>query len=168
MSNQIKNKPGSSVIVSIITLCLFVVGGCAQYPVSAPPMKKESSPTTKQQPHPVNQRAQGKQRQTDYGSLEPIVLPSPKTGPATPLYNEALQHISSGNFHNAELALERALRIEPRNGYYWYRLALAKFEQGQFKQAQQLCYKARAMAGGDQALLNAVRVLQNHTNYRLK
>lgn len=55
-------------------------------------------------------------------------------------------------WERAAAYLERALRIEPRNGYLWHRLARVRLQQGQHSLAESLVHKSNALAGDDQDL----------------
>lgn len=77
----------------------------------------------------------------------------PKTGPAGALYASAQEALDRGNYQQAEMAMERALRIEPRNGHYWYAMAQVKYRQGQYSQAVHLCSKSKSFAGRNSQLL---------------
>lgn len=55
-------------------------------------------------------------------------------------------------WEKAAAYLERALRIEPRNGYLWHRLARVRMQQGQHSLAESLVQKSNALAGDDQDL----------------
>ena len=55
--------------------------------------------------------------------------------------NDAGQHDSAG------AALERALRIEPRNPWLWLALAQVRLDQGQYAQAITLARKSNSFAG---------------------
>ena len=57
------------------------------------------------------------------------------------------------NYRQAELMMERALRIEPKNGYYWYTLAEIKYGEKQYAKTVQFCLKSKSMAGNDVKLL---------------
>lgn len=83
----------------------------------------------------------------------------PITGRAADIYNEAEEAMQAGRFAPAEMLLERALRIEPRNAHYWYTLGLAKFRQKQYPQAVQFCLKAESLAGSQPGLLARNQVL---------
>lgn len=56
-------------------------------------------------------------------------------------------------WERAAAFLERALRIEPRNGFLWHRLARVRMYQGQYSLAENLIQKSNALAGDDQDLL---------------
>lgn len=82
----------------------------------------------------------------------PPTVEQPVTGPAAGLYTEAENAMRAGNYANAEMLLERALRIEPRNPHYWYTLALLKYRLGQYRQTIQFCLKTDSLAGREPQL----------------
>jgi tetratricopeptide (TPR) repeat protein len=55
-------------------------------------------------------------------------------------------------FASAAAALERALRIEPRNPRLWYELGRLKFLEGDYAQAAGLAARANTWAGTDRLL----------------
>lgn len=71
----------------------------------------------------------------------------PVAGPAAALFSDAEKAVQSGRPAEAEMLLERALRIEPRNPHYWHSLAQVKFRQGQYREAVQFCLKSDSLAG---------------------
>ncbi|MBU1566869.1 MAG: hypothetical protein KJ630_14755 [Proteobacteria bacterium] len=82
----------------------------------------------------------------------PEVVPPPSeyrpvTGPAAALYIEAEKALQSGRLAHSEMLLERALRIEPRNPYYWHTMAQVKYRQGQYRETVQFCLKSDSLAG---------------------
>ena len=78
---------------------------------------------------------------------------APKLGPASALYGQAETSLAAGRYHQAELELERALRIEPRNPDYWYAMARVKYKQNLYQQAVQFCLKSKSLAGGNSELI---------------
>ena len=78
---------------------------------------------------------------------------APKPGPAAALYAQAETSLAGGNYRQAELELERALRIEPRNADYWYAMARVKYRQDLHKQAIQFCLKSKSLAGRNSDLI---------------
>ncbi len=86
---------------------------------------------------------------------KPITIESPRKGPAEALYREAKVSMAQGNNQQAELAIERALRIEPGNAYYWYTMGKIKYRQGAYEEAIQLCLKSRSLAGRHTKLVHA-------------
>lgn len=76
------------------------------------------------------------------------------------MYASAKEAINNGNYQQAEMALERALKIEPRNAHYWYTMAQTKFEQKQYAQTVHLCSKSKSLAGKNTQLLRLNDELQ--------
>lgn len=68
------------------------------------------------------------------------------------LLDEADSRHTEGDPDAAAEALERALRIEPRNARLWQRLARVRLDQGAADQAEQLALKSNALAGADYRL----------------
>ncbi len=64
-----------------------------------------------------------------------------------------------GNWAGAASSLERALRIEPRNGALWSRLAQVRYDQRAWKKAIQLAAKSNTLSGGNTNLLRQNWVL---------
>jgi len=69
------------------------------------------------------------------------------------LLDNAGQQSRSGKLDSAAAALERALRIEPRNPEVWHRLAAIRLQQGQFDQAASLAAKSINLAGNNTDLI---------------
>ncbi|MDR3089415.1 MAG: tetratricopeptide repeat protein [Desulfobulbaceae bacterium] len=72
----------------------------------------------------------------------------PKLGPAASLYNQGESYLRDGRLDKAEMSLERALRIEPRNPDYWHTMAEIRFRQGKKREAVQCCLKSNSLAVG--------------------
>jgi hypothetical protein len=66
---------------------------------------------------------------------------------------------AGGEFDAAVAALERALRIEPRNALLWHRLALIRFEQKRYTQAMDLAARSNSLPHADARLREANRAL---------
>ena len=81
--------------------------------------------------------------------------PSVQSGPARSLYAKANEALESGHPDQAEMLIERALRIEPRNAQYWHLLAQSKYAQGDFGQTVQFCRKSESLAGNNNKLRQA-------------
>lgn len=64
-----------------------------------------------------------------------------------------------GNWASAASSLERALRIEPRNGRLWSRLAQVRYDQKEWLKAVQLAAKSNTLSGGNFNLLRQNWVL---------
>jgi len=63
------------------------------------------------------------------------------------LLGSADQKSVAGRLDEAAAALERALRIDPRDAEIWARLADVRLRQGQYRQAESLGLKAAGLAG---------------------
>ena len=55
----------------------------------------------------------------------------------------------AGLYEQAAAALERALRLEPRNAMLWHRLARVRLNQGQWQDAVELAAKSNSLATGN-------------------
>lgn len=87
-------------------------------------------------------------------------VPVPQEGKAAAvLLASARQNRESGQLVQAEMMLERALRVEPRNARLWFEMARVKFDQREFRQAVQFCIKSKSLAGRDYELIEQNRVL---------
>lgn len=68
------------------------------------------------------------------------------------LLDNADKYIKGGQLDKAGAALERALRIEPRNAGIWHDLAQIRLHQGQYQQAESLASKSNNLASGNRTL----------------
>jgi len=81
-------------------------------------------------------------------------IPVPKEGKAAAtLLAGARQNFQTGQFSQAEMMLERALRLEPRNARLWHEMAQVKYGQKDYKQVVQFCIKSKSLAGKDYDLI---------------
>lgn len=69
------------------------------------------------------------------------------------LLDRAQLDTDSGHREAAGAAIERGLRIEPRNAWLWYELAQLRLLQGQYAQAISLARKSISFAARDRRLL---------------
>ena len=83
-----------------------------------------------------------------------VERPAPRSGSAVvALLDNAGQQTRTGNLDAAAAALERALRLEPRNAEVWSRLAGIRLQQSQFDQAINLASKSNTLAGNNPTLV---------------
>jgi predicted Zn-dependent protease len=68
------------------------------------------------------------------------------------LLESAQSQQQAGNYEQAAAALERALRLEPRNAMLWHRLAQVRLSQGQWRNAIDFAAKSNSLAGGERNL----------------
>ena len=89
-----------------------------------------------------------------------------RRGPAQTLYTNAQHAIQKKEYNRAEMLLNRALRVEPRNGWYWHAMGRVKYAQGAYGQAIQFCLKSNNLAGQDTDLVRANRLLMHQAKER--
>ncbi len=128
----IKSASIPHLLVMAVLLCV-ILNGCAKRQIFPPPPEPD---------YPLETRP-GK----------PTIPRGYSGGPANALYEEAAQSMAEGAFNRAELSLERALRIEPSNPYYWFTMGKIKYRQGAKAQAIQFCLKSKSLAGRDMKLV---------------
>jgi len=98
------------------------------------------------------------------GQPEPPPPSPPAAEPAPPpvarsenvavagLMESARADAAAGKLSTAAAAIERALRIEPRNPRLWQELARVRLQQAQFVQAESMAARSNSWAGSDNAL----------------
>lgn len=99
--------------------------------------------------------APAREREIQISAYEPAPV-----APLVPLHSKAVDALlktareqeRNQDLNGAVGTIERALRIEPRNGHLWYRLANLRYSQGQHGLASDLASKSLALAGADVAL----------------
>ena len=72
--------------------------------------------------------------------------------PAAELLSDAEQSLQGGDYSRAEVQLERALRVAPRNGQVWHLMARIRYGQGDYGQTVQFCLKSNTFTGHDRVL----------------
>jgi len=86
----------------------------------------------------------------------PAPVPSPQSSSENPavasLVNGARADVAAGRLTHAAAALERALRIEPRNPRLWHELARVRLMQGDYGQAESVAARSNSWAGRDEGL----------------
>lgn len=101
----------------------------------------------------------------------PVAPPAPKPAHSTPptdlppaeitregnqavaaLLENADKYVKSNQLDKAGAALERALRVEPRNAGIWHDLAQIRLHQGQYQQAESLASKSNNLSSSDRTL----------------
>lgn len=79
-------------------------------------------------------------------------LPVSENTAVIALVENAHMSLASGKSETAGAALERALRIEPRNPRVWHELAKLRLSEGDYRQAAALAAKSNTWAGNDKRL----------------
>ena len=119
----------SQIRTILMVMVLLVLTGCAS--VSGP---QDSSPTPGEAPVTSGEPEQ----QTGAGALA--------------MLQKAENFVQHRRVDLAIPALERALRLEPRNPLIWHRLAAAHLLQGNRQQAVRLATKSNSLIGADHPL----------------
>ena len=123
------------------------------------------TPRTSPQPRPVDPA------EPAVAMVPPVAAPAPKPAHSPPpadlppaeitregnqavaaLLENADKYVKSNQLDKAGAALERALRVEPRNAGIWHDLAQIRLHQGQYQQAESLASKSNNLASGDRTL----------------
>ena len=67
--------------------------------------------------------------------------------------------IAEGDLERAAALCERALRINPRDGLLWYRLASVRAQQGRVSEAEGFARRALSFSSGDATLTQQINTL---------
>lgn len=127
-----------------LTLALALLAGCAGLP-SGGPTAPSAPGGIGEQPAPPP-------------AVPPVPPPpSERSGTVMPtavrdLVSRAQDSSAAGEHDRAVAYLERALRIVPRNPVIWQNLAVVRYRQGQYAQAESLALKSIALAGDNSNL----------------
>jgi tetratricopeptide (TPR) repeat protein len=81
---------------------------------------------------------------------EQLPLPPGHTGTLLASANKAME---AGQPDKAEMYLERALRLSPRDAQLWHGMAKVRFAQGNYAQTVQFCLKSNSLAGKNGAVM---------------
>lgn len=111
-----------------VTLAAALAAGCGPAIVDRPTPEDEEQGTEPPRSQPMN---------------SPAVVE---------LSSQAQQALDADRHDAAVQLLERAIRIEPRNGALWHQLARVRFQQGSYEQAMQLANRSNALLADDSTL----------------
>jgi tetratricopeptide (TPR) repeat protein len=152
-----------AVAVSLITLSACT----SSRPVTTAPVSTSSPAVTReatavQAPAPPSVSEPGAARTP--APPEPAPEPAPErspqpTTPASTLLASVDEAVAAGDLERAAALSERALRITPRDGTLWYRLASIRFQQRQYSDAEGFARRALSFAGSDRALTEQINQL---------
>ncbi len=96
---------------------------------------------------------------------EPAPPPPRAATPSSTLLASVDTAMAAGQLEQAAALCERALRISPRDGHLWYRLATIRYQQERFSDAAGLARRAMSFAGPDAKLAeDSQRLLQQAEN----
>lgn len=95
---------------------------------------------------------------TPHGHLTEPTASAGQQAATQTLLADANAAMNNNDFHQAEMHVERAVRIEPRNPYLWHTLAKIKIQQGKYDEAVNFCLKSNSLIA-DNALLKKENLL---------
>ncbi len=104
------------------------------------------------QPVPVAPPAPKPVHSTPPADLPPAEITREGNQAVAALLENADKYVKSNQLDKAGAALERALRVEPRNAGIWHDLAQIRLHQGQYQQAESLASKSNNLASSDRTL----------------
>ena len=86
------------------------------------------------------------------GADRPLALSGRGNEAVLALLESAERELRAGRPEQASVALERALRIEPRNPTVWHYLGLARLDLGDYAQAEVMASRSHSLAPTDRTL----------------
>ncbi len=116
-------------------ICLLCLTGCATAPGPEAPAPEAPPQEAPAQEPPAPQAGQPRENVAIAG-----------------LVDSARADAAANRLPNAAAALERALRIEPRNPRLWQELARVRMKQGDYSQAESLAQRSNTWGGTDNRL----------------
>jgi Flp pilus assembly protein TadD len=138
-------------------LTIVMVGGCASPPVQRP--ASPSSPPTAPQvgERPGEPRGPAAPSPGAREMVRPRAQPpSPQMVASAQWVEEAARALDVGDYDRATSLLERAISVEPNNGYAFYYYGLAMGERGRPGSALSLLQKAEILLRGEARALGDV------------
>lgn len=155
-----------------VVLLLWLVGCTAPIPYGGAPVVDRSirrqPPPPEPSPVEVNPLSRPEPIVPQEHSLPADPTPPPPAGAPAPqppgqtsqqtnqavvaLLDSAASYVNAGELEKAAAALERALRIEPRNAGIWHDLGQIRLHQRQYEQAESMASKSNSLAGNDRVL----------------
>lgn len=118
--------------------------------MTTPPAASAPEPTPA--PVPVARPPRPAAPATPPADLPPAEISREGNQAVVALLESADKYVRSKQLDKAGAALERALRIEPRNAGIWHDLAQIRLHQGQYQQAESLATKSNNLASDNRAL----------------
>ncbi len=145
-------------IYATLLMLVLLLAGCytaPQRPVAEVGQRPPPAPVDNRGYEPEVVTAPARDKEIQISAYEPA-----PAVPLVPLHSKAVDALlktareqeRKQDLNGAVGTIERALRIEPRNGHLWYRLANLRYSQGQHGMASDLARKSLALAGADVAL----------------
>ncbi len=117
-----------------------------------PPTPAAVAPEPTPEPEPIRPPTRPVSPAAPPADLPPAEISREGNQAVAALLESADQYVKSKQLDKAGAALERALRIEPRNAGIWHDLAQIRLHQGQYQQAESLASKSNNLASDNRAL----------------
>ena len=111
--------------------------------------EKTTSPTGQMTPYvtpPAPQPSTQQRSSTVHSS-------SSANAAVTSLVSSADKSIKQGDYKAGSAAIERALRLDPKNAELWHRLAQVRLRQSEYAQVESLSLKSNALSNGNKTLM---------------
>jgi len=139
----------------LLILCLpAVLAGCATVSEAPRPVPRREvpAPAIPAEPAPAEEPRLPAPRPAE--PVRPPAVHAPSAPPAVlALQKQAEASLNSGQLDQAAAALERAVRIQPRNATLWNDLASVRLRQHQPGLAEDLAKKSNVLAKGNRELI---------------
>lgn len=158
-----------------LVLSFSILAGCATYGtgrgIPAPVESRTPTGVVDQQQSnggreefPENtaiQRSEFPQIETPQARNPTVVTPGPSApaSASSTLLASVDAAIASGDLERAAALSERALRINPRDALFWYRLAAVRARQGRATEAEGFARRALTYSASDEALTRQINTL---------
>jgi len=130
-----------------LLLAMLYLGACAEQKTKSAelvPIEERNVPVEKTQPAIVKAEIiNDKKSKAVSKKKQPVIVA---------LLESAKQFSNEGKSEKAAAAIERALRIEPKNALLWHHLAAVRLQQQQWQQAIVMARKSNALAVNNKQL----------------
>jgi tetratricopeptide (TPR) repeat protein len=145
----------------LLVISLFFLGGCTSLgerrvpaPVEEVGSRPEPPPIEVGPPVLSEEEQERLRREPLPPAPQPVVPPEPPAPTASStLLAEVDQAIAANQLDRAAALCERALRITPRDGLLWYKLATIRYLQGRHADARGFAQRALSLAGSNAQLV---------------
>ena len=145
-----------------LALLLLTLNACTTTPMANLPDDGLAAPAAdvdqgipEQAPNYVYDSSSDTSQRSDSGQPSHTQARRPPSGTVVALLNQAHEQQRAGNLERAAAVLERALRLDPKNGHLWHELAQIRLQQGLFDQATSLAAKSSSLAQDDDNLVSS-------------
>ena len=153
----------------VLLVSISVLSACTSLPppqsIPAPVENRGVLPPPSELP-PPSSRSLPTEPSAPVSPTEPEPVPPPPRAAASTLLASVDTAMAAGQLEQAAALCERALRISPRDGNLWFRLATIRYKQNRFSDAAGLARRAMSFAGPDAKLAADSRELLQQAESR--